>query len=57
MVWPCPGHYVVKASKAGYQQVAEVVDAPQTNRQPLHGEVAIEKAGQVISGDIAMRQG
>jgi hypothetical protein len=53
---PEPGKYVIKASKIGYQQVAEVVEAPQTDRQPLHGEVNIEKSDQRISGDIAMRQ-
>ena len=54
---PEPGKYVIKATKTGYQQVAEVVEAPQTDRQPLRGELTIEKPDQRISGDIAMRQG
>ncbi len=53
---PEPGTYVVKATKPGYQQVSEVVEAPQTDRQPLGGEIKIEKADQRVTGDIAMRQ-
>lgn len=52
---PEPGKYVIKASKPGFEQVTEVVETPQTNRQPMKGEVQIDKPDQRISGDVAMK--
>ncbi|MBI4121998.1 MAG: hypothetical protein HY461_01565 [Parcubacteria group bacterium] len=49
---PDPGKYVIKASKAGYNQVPQPEAAP--DRQPLTAEVDIQKPEQRIVGDIAM---
>ncbi len=51
---PEPGHYVVKASKPGFEQVQEVVKG-YVDRQQMPAEVSIEKPNQRISGDIAMK--
>lgn len=52
---PQPGDYVVKASKPGYEQVQEVIESPQVNRRMLTGQIRIDKPGQRISGDVAMK--
>ncbi len=49
---PEPGKYVIKANKEGYMQ-ADVIEAKK-GRNPLTGEVQIQKEGQTIDGDIAM---
>ncbi len=53
---PEPGSYVIKATKPGFKQVSEVVEGPQTDRQPLADTIDIDKPNQRISGDLPMRQ-
>jgi len=52
---PEPGEYVLKANKPGYEQVTEVVQG-YGDRQPIPGEIRIDKPNQRISGDVAMKQ-
>ena len=53
---PDPGKYTVKANKDGYEQIEEVVEAPQKDRKPMSKEVTIEKPDQRIAGDVAMKE-
>lgn len=53
---PEPGHYVVKASKPGYEQVKEVVEAPK-GHTPAPQDITISKPDDRIVGDIPMRAG
>jgi hypothetical protein len=52
---PEPGKYIIKANKEGYEQT-EVIESPREDREPITGEVEIEKKDQRISGDVPMRQ-
>lgn len=52
---PQPGHYVVKASKPGYEQVKEIVEAPK-GHDVVPEEITISKPDERITGDVPMKQ-
>src|SRR5690606_16288793 len=51
---PEPGKYILKAEKEGYAQ-AEIVEGS-AGHEPIESEVIIEKEGQQIKGDLALRR-
>lgn len=51
---PEPGTYVVKATKPGFSQVQQVVEAPK-DHQLVPEKIMIDKPNQAITGDVPMR--
>ncbi len=51
---PEPGKYVIKANKPGYEQVREVVEAPDDQHHPIPPEIEVQKTNERITGDVPM---